>query len=376
MNRAQSSVWVLLLGLCACESAPTAPELPLDADGFRPLFNGTDLTGWVNVNCASSTWTWRDGMLVCDGKPTGVLRTERRYEDFVLELDWRHLRAGGNAGVFVMSDALPAKGVPFTRSIEVQVLDGTETKDYTSHGDVFSIHGAHLVPDRAHPSGWERCLPSERRAKPSPEWNHYRITCKGGVLKLEVNGAEVSGASDLAPRSGYVCLESEGSEVHFKNVRLKELSPSRSAPAADRGFANLYDGVGFGGWRKPTGADAAHWIARDWTLVSESPAPALWTEPEFGDCELQLDVRAVEGRPTAIVHARGPGGFEIAVQPKPEGEWSRVRLTVRGEEVDVDVDGESSAGKLPGVRARGPLGVSGEGGGRLELANVFVRPLR
>jgi hypothetical protein len=334
------------------------------------------LSGWVNVNCAPSTWTWRDGLLVCSGVPTGVLRTERVYEDFVLELDWRHLRAGGNAGVFVMSDALPAKGVPFTRSIEVQVLDGTETKDYTSHGDVFSIHGAHLKPDRPHPSGWERCLPSERRAKPSPEWNHYRITCRDGVLKLEVNGAEVSGASRLSPSRGYICLESEGSEVHFRNVRLKELSDSRSSPESDRGWASLYDGRGFSGWKPPTGADAAHWLARDWTLQCESPAPVLWTDGEFGDCELVLDLRATEGRPTAIVHARGPGGFEIAVQPKPEGEWSRVRLTLRGSDVDVDVDGEKSAGRMPEVRARGAVGISGEGGGRIEFANVFVRSLR
>ncbi|MFN7545474.1 MAG: DUF1080 domain-containing protein [Acidobacteriota bacterium] len=68
---------------------------------FKPLFNGRDLRGWVNVNCAPETFTVRDGMIHCDGIPTGALRTQRQYENFVLELEWRHLKPGGNAGVFV-----------------------------------------------------------------------------------------------------------------------------------------------------------------------------------------------------------------------------------------------------------------------------------
>src|SRR6516164_5681043 len=83
------------------------PQLRAE-DGFRPLFNGKDLAGWVPVNVAPETFTARDGMIVSTGKPTGVLRTDRQYENFVLELEWRHLRAGGNAGLFVWSDAMPA----------------------------------------------------------------------------------------------------------------------------------------------------------------------------------------------------------------------------------------------------------------------------
>ncbi len=374
--------FVFAAALCfACQSEPATPALVADADGFSPLFNGTDLSGWVNVNCAPGTWTWRDGMVVCSGKPTGVMRTERMYQDFELEIDWRHMHAGGNAGIFVMSDALTAKGEPFTRSTEVQVLDGTETANYTSHGDVFSIHGARLTPDRPHPGGWERCLPSERRAKPSPEWNHYKIICKDGTLKLEVNGAEVSGAKDLTPRRGYICLESEGSEVHFKNVRLKELPKSKSLDAKlvatqDEGFVSLYNGMDFKNWRAPVGADAAHWTVRDWTLVCESPATPLWSEQEFGDCEVIADVRAVEGHPSFVLHARGPKAFEIALEPKPKEEWSRIRVHIVGEKIDINIDGELSNGEMPKVRARGPIGLSGEGGGRLEFANVYVRELR
>ncbi|MCH8960609.1 MAG: DUF1080 domain-containing protein [Bacteroidetes bacterium] len=75
----------------------------VEETGFVPLFNGRDLSGWVNVNGASGTWTVRDDMIVCSGLPTGVLRTTEHYENFILELEWRHLHPGGNAGLFVFA---------------------------------------------------------------------------------------------------------------------------------------------------------------------------------------------------------------------------------------------------------------------------------
>src|SRR4051812_41204172 len=107
----------LLLSLGLVVTLGLAGPIPLRADeDFRPLFNGKDLSGWVPVNVAPETFTARDGLIVSTGKPTGVMRTDRLYENFVIELEWRHLQPGGNAGLFVWSDALPAVGVPFTRS--------------------------------------------------------------------------------------------------------------------------------------------------------------------------------------------------------------------------------------------------------------------
>ena len=57
-------------------------------DGFRPLFNGKDLSGWVPVNTAPSTWSVRDGMIICSGKPIGELRTDRMYQNFIMEVEW------------------------------------------------------------------------------------------------------------------------------------------------------------------------------------------------------------------------------------------------------------------------------------------------
>jgi len=267
-------------------------------ESFVPLFNGKDLDGWVNVNCAPETWTVRDGMIVCTGIPTGVLRTKKQYENYVLELEWRHMKQGGNAGLFIHSDALPAQGQPFTRSIEVQILDGRNTEEYTSHGDVFAIHGAAMTPDKPHPAGWMRSLPSERRCKPAGQWNHYRIESRNGAVTLAVNGKVVTRGSNLNPRKGYICLESEGSEIHFRNIRIHEL-PSSNPPAEvvaqeDPGFRSLYNGLDLRGWKQEPGHEG-HWSAKNWILdydgKSEASDKNLWTQGEFGNFILIVDWR-------------------------------------------------------------------------------------
>src|SRR4030095_14595122 len=61
--------------------------------GWTPLFNGRDLSGWVKVNCAPHTFSVRDGLIISTGVPTGVMRTDRQYENFELELEYRHMKA-------------------------------------------------------------------------------------------------------------------------------------------------------------------------------------------------------------------------------------------------------------------------------------------
>src|SRR4051794_41054073 len=225
-------------------------------DGFISLFNGQDLKGWVNANCAPETWTVKDGVIHCTGKPTGAMRTTRQYENFILEVDWRHLSKGGNSGVFIWGTPIAAPGVPFLRGIEVQVLDNDYTvagknEWYTTHGDVFPIHGAHMKPFGRH--NGERSFPSEERSKGSPEWNHYRIVCTNGVIRLSVNGKEVSGGEDCNYRKGYLALESEGAPVEFRSVRIKELPASRVAAdltaPLDMGFRAIFNGLDLRGWK-------------------------------------------------------------------------------------------------------------------------------
>ena len=271
--------------------------------GFEPLFNGENLDGWVVVNGAPSTWQVKDGVILCSGFPTGVMRTEGIHENFILELEYRHLVPGGNAGLFIWSDPLPVRGQPFTRSIEVQVMDGLEQSWFTSDGDVFPIHGARMTPRNGR--GGDRAFPTERRSNPAPMWNHYRVECIDGSIRVSLNGRVVTQAVDASPRRGYICLESEGSPIEFRQIRIKELPPAEpplptalAAEVDDRPWICLYNGVDLAGW-KADASNARHWKVQDWILSYDGQGTDLWSEQEFGDFELICDWRFPgEAKPT------------------------------------------------------------------------------
>jgi hypothetical protein len=336
---------------------------------WQPLFNGRDLTGWTNVNCAPSTWSAHDGIIISTGVPTGVLRTLREYENFILELEWKHIKPGGNAGLFVHSGALPVRGQPFTKAIEVQIIDRDHPEGIaTSQGDVFSIQGATFKPDRPHPRGWMRCLPSERRARPAGEWNHYRVECKDGRVTLAVNGKEVSGGSECNPRKGFICLESEGSECHFRNIRIQELSPSRepSPDTHDLGFSSLYTGVDLSGWI--AGDNAGGWKANDWNLDA-GESGVLWSAREFANYELIVDWRFTSKQSESAIFL---GKSNSAVKfVATDSQWHRSRILVREGAGSVSIDGVPAA-TLAGTPLRGPIGL---GGGRLQFANLYLRQI-
>jgi hypothetical protein len=363
---------------------------------FVPLFDGASLKGWVNINCAPDTFGVREGMITSTGVPICEIRTERMYENFVLELEYMHQKPMGNAGVFIWADALPARGQPFLRAIEVQVLDGRNSDTYTSHGDVFAIHGAVLTPDRPHPNGSMRSLPSERRAKGPGEWNQYRITANKGTIKLAVNGKEVSGGYDISPRKGYIALESEGAPTLFRNIRIRELPsagtlpPSQVATAYD-GHKALYDGKSLTGWVVP--ADRAlFWRTTDWTLTHEpdpsgKPLPLL-SAGIYGDVEVIADWRWVDKadpaatQPAATVSARMLPGVRAVVMPQPggatqaPGAWNRVVQRVVGDRLTMSVNGtvvvdDAVQGGLP---AQGRIALV-PAAGTVEFANILVRPL-
>jgi len=363
---------------------------PLDGGDkeFVPLFNGKDFTGWVNVNCAPETWTVKDGIIVCSGIPTGVLRTEKQYENYILELEWRHIKEGGNAGLFIHSDPITAPGQPFTRSIEVQILDGRNTENYTSHGDVFAIHGATMKPDKPHPGGWMRSLPSERRCKPAGQWNHYRVESRDGQISLAVNGKVVTRASEANPRKGYICLESEGSEAHFRNIRIQQL-PGSNPPAEmvakkDEGYRILYNGLDLHGWKTAPGHEG-HWQAKDWILdydgKSEADDKNLWTEKEFGNFVLIVDWRqpakpVIDNVPTILPdgsEATDPNGKPLTVPVLDAGDsgiylrgsstsqvniwnWPVGSGEIWGYRTDKNMPAEVRAASTPILNADNPIG--------------------
>jgi Domain of Unknown Function (DUF1080) len=380
-----------LLLVAACLASVAQEE-----SGFVPLFNGRDLRGWVSVNCAPETWSVRDGMIHSTGKPICELRTDRMYENFILELEYQHLEAGGNAGVFIWGDALTARGQPFVRAIEVQVLDGRNTANFTSHGDVFAIHGAKMTPDRPHPGGWMRSLPSEHRARPAGEWNHYRITAVNGTIKLAVNGKEVSGGYDISPRKGYIHLESEGGVVLYRNLRVKELPPAPGLSAEqtaqpDEGFVSLYTGTDFRGWQFPSGHES-HWVSKDWVIAydgrSEATPKDLLTQKTFGDAVVIADWRwTAASEPLVHPLPIQIGGAELPVDARAmvtralsarplTGEWRRAMLSRRGGRLTLTLDGRPVFQDVPagGAAGRGPLALRHDGR-PIEFASIFVKEL-
>ena len=346
---------------------------PLEAqdEGFTPLLNGRDLSGWVNVNCAPETWTVQDGMLHCDGIPTGALRTERQYENFILELEWRHLKPGGNAGVFIWAGPLTAPGVPFLRAIEVQVLDHAYGKSdwFTTHGDVFPIHGSTMNPFGR--NAGQRSFPSEERSKGSPEWNHYRITCQDGTLRLAVNGKEVSGGENCTWRKGYIALESEGGVVDWRNLRIKELpggnaTPEQTAPLAD-GRESLYDGRTLKGWTTPLGTPTG-WKPADWELASTGNNGPLVFNTKLGDFQLQLDVRT-EGKGVTAPFPVCINGVPLTAMVSDR--WTRYYITRRGVVISGREEGQSPGPEIP--VATGPAEISLKSETPLRVASLYLK---
>jgi hypothetical protein len=369
-----------------------------------PLFNGRDLSGWVNINCAPDTFTVKDGMIHSTGKPICEIRTERMYENFVLDVEWMHLTPKGNAGVFIWSDALPARGQPFLRAVEVQVLDGRETANYTSHGDIFPIHGAKMTPNRPHPGGWDRSLPTEKRAKPAGQWNHYRITADRGRITLEVNGKAVSGGYDISPRKGYIALESEGAPAQFRNLRVRELPSAGELPATDvaredEGYRSLYTGVDLSGW---TVKGPGTFRPADWQIAAAGPGGGTLTTADgagrprvfVSRGSLFLDWRCgppQENEQPAPKDVTNDGGFSIGFagggdprltfscrdrspHQREGNEWNRTHVWTRQGMLVVELNGHEVQGPARQVpnAVRSELAITHHGGA-VTLANIFVR---
>jgi hypothetical protein len=88
------------------------------------------------------------------------------------------------------------------------------------HGELFGAGGMKAIPDN--PRG-NRSKSLENRCRGRGQWNTYDVVCVDGVVKLSVNGKFVNGIRDSQYKKGYLCLESEGAEIHFRNLKIMEL---------------------------------------------------------------------------------------------------------------------------------------------------------
>ena len=223
------------------DSGKTVKMEPEFSRGVGPGW--VELTGddFVNVNCYPETWKWEGSHAWCTGKPTGVIRYRNPLTNFEFSCEWMHKQKGGNSGVFVwatpqsVNRLMEGKG-RLPHGIEVQVLDLGYREIYeaqykkkgdwfTSHGDVFPVGPIKMKPFPPVAPNGRRSFPSKETTKGVNEWNHYYIRAMDGEVRLWVNGAEVSGGNGISPASGFLCLESEGAPIEFKNLRLRVLPP-------------------------------------------------------------------------------------------------------------------------------------------------------
>ena len=209
-------------------------------DGGEPGWRVLEEKDFRQVNCKPATWSWTNGMIHCTGTPMGVIRTEKVYTNFELVAQWRHLQSGGNSGIYIWAtpDSIKTlsegKGGPFPSGIEVQVLDHGYKEQYekrskkkadwfTTNGDVFPVGSSTMTPFAPTSPDGRRSFPSKNLSKGLGEWNHYYVRAINGEIRLWVNGQEVSGGNNIQPPSGYLCLESEGAPIDFKEIRIREL---------------------------------------------------------------------------------------------------------------------------------------------------------
>ncbi|MDR1009909.1 MAG: DUF1080 domain-containing protein [Opitutaceae bacterium] len=227
----------LFLSTNACAQKDAAPI---------QLFNGKDLTGWIaytrdNSPDAAQTWGVRDGVLTDSGKPNGYLRTEKRYGNYKLTVEWRWtaaptLGANGkprtrNNGVLLH---MQGKDQVWPQSIEAQLMEQNAGDFYTIGSVDTNEHKA--ARDAAIAAAGDDEAAKKRAAgnrrltkknpsneKPDGEWNRYDIVCQGDTITLTVNGVEQNRATGVTVQEGHICLQSEGAPAEFRNITLTPL---------------------------------------------------------------------------------------------------------------------------------------------------------
>ena len=192
-----------------------------DNDGYTPIFNGKNMEGWKfffdpkapKEIDATKNCTVKDGAIICSGKPTGFFYTDKSFKNYVLEFEWRYPVGSdpkSNSGCLVHMQEPFNKNFP--RSLDTQGR-------YWNHGKIFPIG---LEKEEITYLKFDQELLT-KQLKPMGEWSKTEVTCQAdGVVKVKVNGVQVSECKSVL-KSGPIGFQSEQSEVHFRNVRLKQL---------------------------------------------------------------------------------------------------------------------------------------------------------
>ena len=192
--------------------------------GALALFDGESLSGWTtflkpredgSAPDPSDIWSVDGGILACNGSHPGYVRTEAEFADFVLRLEWRwdgRDQRGGNSGLLLRCQG---EDKVWPKSLEVQLQTG-------SAGDFWVIDG---FPAEVEPSRTEgrRTRATHYPESGVGEWSRLAVVAEGGDVSVWVNDELVNQASGVLAEPGTIALQSEGGELHFRDVFLTPL---------------------------------------------------------------------------------------------------------------------------------------------------------
>lgn len=218
-------IWGLMALMLVSASAFSKEDPKPKTGKMITLFNGKDFTGWTF--CLSDpklkledVWSVdpKEKIIICKGNPAGYIRTTQDYTNYILKLEWRWspvTKKGGNSGVLLR---MTGEDKVWPRSVEAQLQSG-------SAADFWLIDNAPLITpeDRIDKGTPRHRFHTKANEKPVGEWNEYEITVNGGKITLKVNGEVLNEGTGAEEIPGKICLQSEGAEIHFRNIRLWQI---------------------------------------------------------------------------------------------------------------------------------------------------------
>lgn len=200
------------------------------AQDFQPLFNGKDLSGWYSFlkkegknSDSDRVFTVGNGLLKITGKNFGYIVTERSFANFhlVVEFKWGEkkypprenaVRDNGICYYVVPTDKV------WPRSVECQIQEG-DCGDFWLIDSVTAVVGGVLQG----PTKNTRVIKTKDAERPTGEWNRIEIIAVNGKCTHIVNGVVVNEASDVSLRSGRILVQSEGAEIYYRKIEIKEM---------------------------------------------------------------------------------------------------------------------------------------------------------
>ncbi len=355
--------------------------------GYRTaLFNGHDLDGWIVTGCDAVV---ENGVLLLKAGD-GLVRTNERHGEFVLELDWKARRESNyDSGIYIRAD-LPVGKSPWPARNQINLKEGDE-------GHLLGVAGGQ----------------GAGKIKRG-DWNHFKITAQGDTAELEINGAKAWSATGLNNVDGYIALQSEvdgGGQFEFRNIELTDLD-----------YKPLFNGHDLAGWI----GDTKGYAVEDGALVCPQKGGGnLYTEGEFSDFSFRFDFKLSSGGNNGVgirTPTKGDAAFvglEVqilddgadvykSIQPwqahgsiygvvpakrgflKPVGEWNHEEIVAKGRRmivilngtmiVNADLDVAARGGTIdhkphPGLtNEKGHIGFLGHGA-RIEFRNMRIKEL-